>query len=390
MGSLFATSGVTVMLDWTFLKDNEAMVMILLVAATLFFTAAMFVLALVKLVSRRRPDLEGITNAIQVKLYQDNQDAVVHATSGIPTLQQLTRGLDIHPRRMGLVNLLYDIGLEQFTRPVNNRDGAIAEARTAMEELKSRISKGEVALAERIAFQLVKESEDISVDEEASIELRREYEALSPDAQVFSQHKRREYEITMTIANDLEHRVPRTDYTTVRERIAQGNADLESIINELPIPWQEIRTINENTQRPTVVEKPPKREFLYVQFMTKERGLLEDKRAERDGDWIESAKYGFLTPYRDPIPLRHLVAHGLPLVQVGEVIVINSDPGPEWETEFWRKGGRMDQTYLRARDGRAPEQLRRAYRKKISNRIAFAIGTVFLILDIILVWNLYL
>ena len=88
--------------------------------------------------------------------------------------------------------------------------------------------------------------------------------------------------------------------------------------------------------------------------MTRERGLLEDKRAERDGDWIISDKYDMIVPYQDPISRYELVEEGKPPVQRGKVIVITQNASSEWDTKFWGRGGHLDQVYMRAKAGQAP------------------------------------
>ena len=67
--------------------------------------------------------------------------------------------------------------------------------------------------------------------------------------------------------------------------------------------------------------------------MMREQGLLEDKRAERDGDWIISKKHNMMVPYQDPIPQYALLEEGMSPVLKGMVVVINQDPSSEWETD---------------------------------------------------------
>ena len=186
------------------------------------------------------------------------------------------------------------------------------------------------------------------------------------------------------IARDLETNTPRTDYTSVKARIASGGAKLESVLSELPVAWQDIRTLNERAIRPKITGKPPKREFLFLRVMTRDKGLLADERAEKDGDWIISKEHGIRVPYQAPVPLLEQVKEGAPPVRKGEAVVITEAHGSEWDTEYWRKDGRRDQEYRRARDGTAPEQLRSAYRWRLFTRAAWAVSGSVLAVDIIL------
>lgn len=165
---------------------------------------------------------------------------------------------------------------------------------------------------------------------------------------------------------------------------------LDSILSELPVTWQDIRTLNERVERPNIKGRPPKREFLQVTLMTRDRGLLGDKHAEKDGDWIISDKHDIMAPYQAPVPTVVQLKEGAPPVRKDEAVIITQDQGSEWDTEFWRKGGRLDQVYLRAKSGRAPEQLESAYRRRLIIRAAWTAVAILLIVDIILLATRYL
>ena len=322
----------------------------------------------------------SVGNIPSPTLYSTTESLTIYATSGVPTLQQLIEGIEIDARRMGLAESLYDTGLEQFNRYVNNRDGVIQDSRREMANLAHSLIGSDLSLAESVGIELAAAANH---EERAATQVR--YEGLGPQAQIYVQNKRRELEALDTIARDLEKNVPRTDYTSVKERIASGDVSLDSITSELPVPWQSIRALNSKVERPKITEKPPPRTFLHVEFLTRDQGILEDKRAERDGDWIISDRHNMEVPYQEPTRLFKFVHHGKPPVQTGEKIIIDQDPSSEWETEFWRQLGRLDQVYLRARAGRSPEQLRSAYRKRQINRVGWIVAGVILIVDIILV-----
>ncbi len=303
----------------------------------------------------------------------------IHATSGVPTLQQLTRGMELDAKRQGLAESLYAVGLEQFNHYVNNRDGVIAESHREMESLAKQLSQQEVSQAECVEHSLA-----VARGEEQLAVAEAQFKQLPPQAQTYVRHKQREIDAQRRIDRDLEKNIPRTDYTSIRTRIASGDVSLDSILSELPISWQDIRNLNNKVERRRIIRKPPKREFLHLRLKT-QRGLFEDERAEKDGDWIVSAKHDIMVPFPDPVPLDHQLAEDAPGVRVGEVVVITYDPSSEWDTEFWRQHGRLDQLYLRTKNGLAPEQLRRAYRRRQIKRVGWIVAGSVLAVDIILV-----
>ena len=290
-------------------------------------------------------------------VYGRPEPPTIHATSGVPTLQQLVEGMDLSPKAMGIAELLHEGGLSQFNHYINNRDGVIEDARRNMAELSDSLSQSEISIAEEIGLALARVSG--SVERQSAKERSR---SLALDGRNYAQYKCKEHDAQLRITRDLEKGVPRTDYTSVKARIAEGSATLSSIVSELPIQWQAIRTLNDRIARPPEpIRKPRKREFLHVMFLTSDQGVLEDKKAERDGNWIVSHKHDMLVPYQEPtrvLEFRHSNRRPLP---VGEMVVIDQDPGPEWETELWRQGGFLDRAFLRARAGTSPEQLRRSY-----------------------------
>ena len=313
------------------------------------------------------------------KLYGAKDTATVHATSGAPSLQQLTTGTELDARAQGLAENLYELGRQQYDHPVNNRDGAIDLARREMSLLARELSHQERKLAEQVGMALANEDEQ-SDREKAEAQ----YRGLSPTAKIYAQHKRSESEAQETIARDLEKRVPRTDYTSVKQRIASGEADLGSVITEFPIMWQSIRTLNDKVGRPKLVEKPPKPEKFHVEFCMADGRLLQDKRAERDGDWLVSHKHGFLVPCPPPTRIWKFNGQGRTVPTGKSVLIVNRDPSSEWETEFWRRGGHMDQTYLKAVAGRLPHQLRKAYRQRQIRRAQWCVVGILWVVNIVL------
>ena len=327
----------------------------------------------------RHPRSDTVPEIARFEAYQGGEYPAIHATNGVPTLQQLTKGMELDARKIGFARLLYESGLQQFNQYINNRDGMIEESRTRMASLADGLSQTEIRLATSVGVSLA-----ANRDSEHREAVQTQYRDLSPQAQVYAQQKRHETDAIRRIARDLEVNVPRTDYTSVKALISSGNVKLDSIVSELPVPWQDITTLNQKARRPRIAGKPPKREFVHVIFMMGHRGLLEDKQAERDGDWIISDKHEMIAPYQKPVPIYlQLEGDGLP-VRKGEALIITGDAGTEWQTEFWKMGGRLDQVYLRIKNGLSPEQLRRGYRRRLINRTAWTAIGVLLIADVIL------
>ena len=293
-------------------------------------------------------------------------------------------GMYLDARKLGLARRFYESGLAQFNHYANNRHGVIEESRSQMASLAGCLSQTEIHKAEGIGKSLAA-IEDSKQEEAEQAQCR----DLSLEARIYAQHKRRETEAMRSIARDLETNTPRTDYTAVKARIASGNVKLNSILSELPVIWQDIRTLNERAESPESNRKPPKRERLHVIFMTRGRGLLEDKHAERDGNWIISDKHDIMVPYQAPVPMFVHLKEGAPPVQKGEAVIITQDQGSEWDTEFWRRDGCLDQVYLRTKSGMAPEQLRSAYRRRLINRAAWVASGALLMVNIILLTTVY-
>ena len=345
-------------------------------AVTVFCAVAGLLIGLLAWRRPKRPDSDPGLKIKRFVPFQVDEIPEIYATSGVPTLQQLIEGIQLDARKFGLARILYDLGLEQFNHYVNNRVGVMEESRSQMDKLAGTLSQSEICDAEQIG------------ESRATIKGREhteaQYTALSPQARIYAGHKKREIEAMRRIARDLETNTPSTDYASVKARIASGKVKLDSILSELPVSWQDIRTLNERAIRPKITGKPPKREFLFLSVMTRDKGLLVDERAEKDGDWIISKEHRIRVPYQTPVPLLEHIKEGAPPVRKGEAVVITEAHGSEWDTEYWRKDGRRDQEYRRARDGTAPEQLRSAYLWRLITRAAWAICGSVIAVDIIL------
>ena len=319
-----------------------------------------------------------------INLPRVNKSPIIHSVNGIPTLQHLTQGIEMDAERRGLAQAMYGMGLEQFNHYANNRDGVMAEACEKMDALRNQLSDAELSLADEVGLGLAAE-----VDDELP-EVQSQYNALSLQAREYAMSKRDEHQALRSIARDRETDVPRTDYTSVKARIAAGDVSLESIMGELPIMWQDLRTINERVDPVKPSGKPPRQEFFPVMFFTRDKGVLVDKKAERDGKWLISHKHRMTVPYQEPVPKYEFERADAPPVFTGKrTIIINQDPGTEWQTELWRKGGYLDQRYLRSKAGQEPEQLRKAYRNRQIRRIAWGINAILFAIILIMFFEQY-
>lgn len=354
----------TATLDWT-------MIGVLVAIATL----------IVAVLAWRRP--RGVNPAEAVLVIRPFGDADypnIHATNGVPSLDQLTQGFQLDAKGIRAARHLYEAGLGQFNHYVNNLDGVIADAQAAMDELRPQLSQLELALADSVGLALA-----TAQGEELRVE-RTRYDALRLPIQTYAEHKRQQHQAQQCIANALRHNVPRTDYTLVKSRIASGEFSLATIMSELPIYWQDLRTLDREDRTPEPRDRPPKREYYNATFMTQDMGILEDNRAVRDGDWLISERHGILVPYQEPVPVLRFERPDRPPVPTGKYeIIIDRKPGFEWDTELWRQGGYLDQTYQRSKAGRLPEQLRRAYRRRLIGRIGWATSAITLAVYIVLV-----
>ena len=333
------------------------------------FTIAIVIALLAWLIPKRDRKDSDRREVIKFRSYSLEEFPKIHSTNGVPTLRQLMEGRDADPEMLGIAEGLYETGLAQFNHYVNNRDGVIKTSREQMADLAKHISRSEVILAESIGASMA----SVEDDEQRKM-LKAQYDDLAPQARIYVQHKRREIKALIRIARDLEKNVPRTDYTSVKARIASGIVTLDAVMGELPVFWQDIISLNERAERPDLKGKPPKRKFLHVRFMLQDGGLLEDTHAEKDDEWIISHKHDLMVPYQEPIPIYEQMEEGNRPVQKGEIVVINKNPSSEWDTKFWRQGGRLDQEHLRVKNGTSPEQLWRAYRRRVIRKIGWIIA----------------
>ena len=309
------------------------------------------------------------------KLFHIYQDSIMNDSAGTPSLQQLTQGMKLDAKTLRIAEALYELGLEQYNHPINNRDGLIRQSRKVMAELATTMSLEQLKLADDIGRQAASGEEP----QREMIEL-----ILSPAARTYAQHKKRDWQTSESIANDLQKNVPRTDYTFLKDRISSGEPKLEYIVDEFPIIWESIRELNEKIETPEVKDKPPKQAKVIAVFHMADGRRLRDKRAVIDGDWLTSHKYNFLTPCPRPIQCFHLNRQGEWTPKGKKIYEIRRDPSSEWLTQFWRRGGYMDDVYCRAKAGMLPHQLRQAYRRRLIRRVQWSLLAAGVIANIVI------
>ena len=114
-------------------------------------TIGIFLVGLVQLYLNRREsrNKDSAGNTPSPTLFSTADPQIIHATSGVPTLQQLIEGIEIDARRMGVAERLYESGLAQFNRYVNNRDGVIQDSRVEMGNLAHSLSGSDLSRIHR-------------------------------------------------------------------------------------------------------------------------------------------------------------------------------------------------------------------------------------------------
>ena len=333
----------------------------LMLAATVVTPTAIFVWD--RFLGNRRDDAANIP-----KLFQTTQGHTMGDSLGTPSLEQLTQGMKLDSKAKKVAEVLYDLGLEQYNHPVNNRDRIIRESHEITTELATILSIEDLKLADEIGSETTAPERRATDTQwpKASLLLR-------PNARTYAHHKQREKLALESVARDLDKKVPRTDYTFLKQRIASRASSLESIVDELPVAWQSIRELNEKSATPEVRHKPPKQEKVIAKYYMADGRVLRDKGAEIDGDWLTSRRYNFLTPCPPPTEIFHPTRLGRMSRKVGEIREVRREPSSEWLTEFWRRDGYCDQVFLRAKAGKLPHQLRRAYRRRQIRKIQWSL-----------------
>lgn len=182
----------------------------------------------------------------------------IHATNGVPSLDQLLAGISLDRKGLRVAMELYSSGLAQYNHYLNNLGGVIEEAQLAKRKLEVDLLGGELAIAEEVGVRLA------SSQGEERRNAQSQFDELAPSAQIYAGHRRREYTAQKAIASALRHDVPITDFTSVKERIASGDVPLSAVVSELPITWQDITAMHRKAEYQEPKGKPPKRERIHA------------------------------------------------------------------------------------------------------------------------------
>lgn len=337
-----------------------------LVIAAVVSAIAMVVTAIATVViarngSRQKNSVTLVINVNQIAQNMANvlPNAPVEIGYNV-SLEFLTQDIPLPTKRhKRLCYALYESGRAQFDAEPNNRMGIIEQAQRKMAMLGQNISSAERDAAESLGTTRAR------LPKEETGRVTGDIGNLSAEAQLYAWHKTIEVEALLSLARDLAKKIPITDYTEVKRRITEG-ASLAQVIDDLPIPWQKIRDIP--WPMPESRAKPTKPVYVPVTLVTVD-GVFDDDKAERDGEWIVSNKLGIVYPYLDMVPHYEFRNLNRPPVLSGKRLVIDREAPPEWDTKFWRKGGYLDQVFLRAARGEDPSTLRRKQFYSRINRI---------------------
>ena len=319
---------------------------------TAIATGGLFVLGAVRLVfyirDRRQQNVIYVADFVQktetasgASLQQSDVTLLDYLTSGMPLKKRIQRKL---------CHGYYKIGLREFDHPSNNRYGLIEKTRQDMDALRDGISSEELQWAERLGIAKTRASEkDLS---QINVEIGR----LSSAAQIYANHVATEEELKLSIARDIGLGIPITDYTEVKNRLEE-RPPLAQVINDLPIPWQKIRDLPWRSPhaKTKVASRKPVR--VPVRLYYADGRIEEDQKAEKDGEWIISKKLGIIYPYLGMADFFEWKNPNSP-IKTGEIVAIDSDWPPEWDTKLLGKGGYLDQILERVERGDIPHSFR--------------------------------
>ena len=320
---------------------------------TAIATVGLFVLGAVRLVfyirDRRQQNVIYVTDFVQktetaseASLQQSDVTLLDYLTSGMPLKRKIHREL---------CHGYYKIGLREFDHPSNNRYGLIEKTRQDMDALRDGISSEELERAEGLGIEKARASEkDLP-------KINMGIGRLSSAAQIYASHAATEEELKLSIARDIGLGIPITDYTEVKNRLAE-RPPLSQVINDLPIPWQKIRDLpwpSPHTETKVASRKPVR---VPVRLYYADGRIEEDQKAEKDGEWIISKKLGIIYPYLGMADFFEWKNPNFPPMKTGEIVAIDSDWPPEWDTKLLGKGGYLDQILERAERGDIPHSFR--------------------------------
>ncbi len=288
--------------------------------------------------------------------------------------EYLTNDLDLSPDAQRICANLYDIGWEQLNQPTNNREEDIADAEFHLQSLGESLSREETKSAEELGIALAESPDDPTTDVESRLE------DLSPNGQSYARLRATVRRTEKDKAMDLALGIPLTDFREVKKALKEGFPPAH-IMDQLPIAWRMIRTIND--------PKPRRKSFRLASRTTRirltvntENGLEHDDRAELDEDWVISRKLRVFLPFTGIVPVYQLSGgRKPPVLKDRRMVYTGSDP-PGARSRLWTRGGYFDRMLERVAKGEHPDQLRReALHRKVrlavlSASIAFFVAAL--------------
>ena len=152
--------------------------------------------------------------------------------------EYLTSDLELSPKARKACAGLYNMGWEQLNRPTNNREGALEDAEAHLRSIYGSLTREEVASAEELGIALASSTDDSSKDIEARLG------QLSPEGQGYARLRATIRRTEQDKAVDLALGIPLTDYKEVKKALKEGTPPAH-ILDELPLAWRMIRTIND-------------------------------------------------------------------------------------------------------------------------------------------------
>ena len=279
--------------------------------------------------------------------------------------EYLTNDLELSPDARQVCAGLYDIGWEQLNKPTNNREEAIADAEAHLQSLRRSLSKEDLASAEEFGIALAANAGDGSDDVASRLD------QLSPEGQSYARLRATIRRTEQDKAMDLALGIPLTDFREVKKALKGGIPPVH-ILDQLPVAWRMIRTINDPKPRHKTFRQAFKPTKIRLTARTK-NGLEDDNRAELDEDWVISRKLGVFLPFTGIVPVYQLGGDRKPpILKDRRMVYLGSDP-PAAESRLWTRGGYFDRMLERIAKGEHPDQLRReARRRKVRLAILFA------------------
>ena len=241
--------------------------------------------------------------------------------------------------------------------------------------MRGSLSNEEIESAEVLGVALASNPDDGSDDVESRLG------ELSPQGESYARLRATVAKQELDKAIDLALGIPLTEYGDLKRALKEGIPPAH-ILDQLPLAWRMIRTINDPRPRRRTFGQAvrPTRIRLTVH---KESGLKKDDEAELDEHWVISDKLDMFLPFTSIDPVYQTIEEGKPLVLKDRRMVYAGSYPPGAESRYWTRGGYVDRMLERVASGEHPAQLRReARRKRVRLTVQFG-GLTFLVASVV-------